>query len=133
MSWFTQPRKRRPRLLLDHDLPQAALESRLLTASCIDPGTYIEPFTATPVTLQVHNSSGKKGTGVLSHPELGGFAVTLKCKNGKIIIKPNSPGINGKVTLTPGPGDGEYTLQGTVDLDSVDYTFDQTLIGAPPI
>ena len=133
MSWFTQPRKRRPRLLFDHDLPQAALESRLLTASCIDPGTYIQPFIPEPVTLQVDASPRKKGTGVLNEPDFGAFAVKLKCKKGKIIIKSISAGVNGKFTLTPGPGDGEYTLKGNADVDSINYPFDTTLIGAPPI
>ncbi|MCA9093789.1 MAG: hypothetical protein KDA68_09905 [Planctomycetaceae bacterium] len=132
MSWFTSPRKRRPRLPFDHDLPQAALESRLLTASCIDPGTYIEPLTSEPVTLQVDASPGKKGTGVLNEPGFGAFAVKLKCKKGKIIIKPDSPGVRGKLTLTPTPGEGSYHLEGTIFADGAVIGFDTTLIGAPP-
>ena len=132
MSWFTQPRKRKPRLPFDHDLPQAALESRLLTASCIDPGTYIQPFIPEPVTLQVDPSSGKKGTGVLNDPDSGAFAVKLKCKKGKIIIKPDSPGVKGKLTLTPNPGEGSYHLKGSIITNEGITIYDNPLIGAPP-
>ncbi len=102
-AWSHLPPRRGAHQLPASCQPAAQLEPRILLSG-LAPGDELiqtsgqSPGQSFPDSLRVTSLQGKKGDGVFFAGDFGGFAVTIKCKkNGTVTIKPDSPGVKGKV------------------------------------
>jgi hypothetical protein len=133
-SWFASAPRRR-RHLAEWEANGAiqdfeVLEVRIALTD-IEPGTYAEPFK--PEGEGAELLVREDGTGEYFSKGLGRFAVKIhNKKNGTVVVKSISPGIHGKLTLTPFGTDGYDAQSRLHSKEVVDFSEPELIKIADP-